>query len=83
MSGLGARSSSASGRESRSPASGRPAAALEHPDLAFQEQVEELAVAELGCLGALDQLVGVLGDRVQAQLCGVALDALGDQLSHR
>jgi hypothetical protein len=59
------------------------AAALEHPELGFEHEVEELAVAELCGLGALDQLVGVLGDRVQAQLCGVAADPLGDQLSHR
>ena len=62
---------------------GLVAAPLEHPDLALEQQVEEFPVAELGVFGAFDELVGVLGDRVQAQFAGVALDALGDQLSHR
>jgi hypothetical protein len=44
---------------------GLVAAALEHPDFALEEQVEEFPVAELRGFGALDQLVGVLGDRVQ------------------
>ena len=62
---------------------GLVAAAVEHPDLDLEHEVEELAVAELCGLGAVDQLVGVLGDPVQAQLAGVAADPLGDQLSHR
>lgn len=44
------------------------AAALEHPDLGFEDEVKKLAVAQLRRLGAVDQLVGVLGDAVQAQL---------------
>lgn len=47
---------------------GLVAAAVEHPDLVLEHQVEELAVAELRLLGAVDQLVGVLGDAVQLQL---------------
>jgi hypothetical protein len=62
---------------------GLVAAAFEDSDFGLQEQVEELAVAELGGLGALDQLVWAVGDRVQAQLGGVAADPLGDQLSRR
>jgi len=62
---------------------GLVAAALEHTDLTLEQQVQELAIAELRVLGALDELVGVGGDRVQPELGGVALDALGDQLSHR
>jgi hypothetical protein len=59
------------------------AAALELADFGFQDEVEEFAVAQLGLLGALDQLVRVRGDGGQAQLGSIALDALGDQLSHR
>jgi hypothetical protein len=62
---------------------GLVAAPVEHPGLRFEDQVEELAVAQLCVLGAVDQLVGVLGDAVQLQFGGVAADALGDQLSHR
>lgn len=62
---------------------GLVAAALEHADLGLEHEVKELAVAQLGLLGAVDQLVGVLADAVQAQLGGVAADPLGDQLSHR
>jgi hypothetical protein len=41
---------------------GGVAPALEHPDLCFQDEVEELAVAELCCLGAVDELVCGLGE---------------------
>jgi hypothetical protein len=61
---------------------GGVAAALEHPNLGLEHEVEELAVAERGLFGAVDQLVGVLGDPVQPQLRRVAADPLGDQLSH-
>jgi hypothetical protein len=44
------------------------AAALEHPDLGLQDQVKKLAVAHLVVLGAVDELVGIGRDAVQAQL---------------
>ena len=60
----------------------RVAAAFQHAELGLQHEVEELAVTKLLSLGTPDQLVGGLGDPVQAQLTGVAADPLVQHLSH-
>jgi DNA mismatch repair protein MutH len=58
------------------------AAGLADGDLRVQDEVEELAVAQLGVLGALAQLLSRVGQVRQLQPFGVTDDAFGDQLTH-
>ena len=58
-------------------------AALTQPDLFFQQQVDEVEVAHLRGLGALDELGDGLGEMGQAELGGVGSDPVGGQGAHR
>jgi hypothetical protein len=57
-------------------------AALAHPDLFFQEQVEKVQVAHGLLLGPVDQAVQALGQMAEPEPFGVLADAGGDQLAH-
>ena len=47
-----------------------------------EDQVEEVGVAELGVVGALDQGGGAGGELVQAEPGGVRADPGGDEFAH-
>jgi hypothetical protein len=56
--------------------------AFPHPDLFFQEQVDELQVAHGGLLGPGEERVQVVSEVGKPQPLGMLTDPGGDQLAH-
>jgi hypothetical protein len=61
---------------------GGVAPSLHDAILLFEDEIKELSVAEPALLGSIDEIVCGFGQTEELELKGVALDALGDHLSH-